>query len=183
MGVRDGAGGCERYRAGNTGSIAGTVVDATGSQVPNATVSVVGSVPRETKTDALGEFVIAGLAPGIYTLQVHFPGFVTRDIATTVVAGTERSLGRIVLNVGVPPSCEQVLSSQLIFDKKLRSGGKPSLSGILRDENGVRLTNATILLLIADTSQAIAIAKTNEKGESTSWTFQAESMASLLTGS
>lgn len=70
-----------------------------------------------------------------------------------------------MLDVGVVPACEQVLSSHLVLDKKLRSGAKPSLSGTLRNETGVGLKNTTISLLIADTSQAIAITKTDEKGE------------------
>ncbi len=148
----------------SSGSITGTVVDATGTGIP-ASVTIVGHMSQKTVGKTWGEFLLDGLEPGVYTLEVRAPGFATRNIATTVVAGRERSLGRIVLEVGPLPSCEQVLSSHLILDKKIRSGAKPSLSGVLRSNAGVGLKNATISLLIADTSQAIAITKTNEKGE------------------
>jgi Carboxypeptidase regulatory-like domain len=147
------------------GRISGTVVDAVGSPIPNATVAIVSPVSLETKTDTTGEFAIGGLAPDFYTLQFHAPGFKTRDIATTIAAGGERSLGRIVLEIGAVPNCQQVLSSHLIFDKKIRSAAKPSLSGVVRDEAGRPLNDTTVDLQIAETSQTIAIAKTNDKGE------------------
>jgi Carboxypeptidase regulatory-like domain len=148
-----------------TGRITGTVVDAVGSVIPNAAIAIVSPVSLEIKTDATGEFAIVGLAPDFYTLQFSAPGFETRDIATTVAASRERSLGRIVLEFGAVPNCEQVLSGHLIFDKKIRSGAKPSLSGVVRDEAGRPLKNTTVNLEIAETSQTIAIAKTNDKGE------------------
>ncbi len=148
-----------------TGRITGTVVDSEGSVIPNVTVAIVSPVSLETKTDATGEFAIGGLAPDFYTLQFRVPGFETSDIATTVAAGRERSLGPIVLEIGAVPNCEQVLNSQLLFDKKIRSGAKPSLSGILRDKAGRPIKNASVDLQIAETSQTIAIAKTNDKGE------------------
>jgi hypothetical protein len=148
-----------------TGRITGIVVDAVGSVIPNTGVMIVNPLSLETKTGATGEFAIGGLAPDFYTLQFSAPGFETRDIATTVAASQERSLGRIVLEVGAVPNCEQVLSGHLIFDKKIRSGAKPSLSGVVRDEAGRPLKNTTVNLEIAETSQIIAIAKTNDTGE------------------
>ena len=73
----------------NTNSIAGTVVDAGGSVIPNATITVVGAGSVEAKTNASGDFALAGLAAEVYTLEFRSPGFVTRDIATIVVAGRE----------------------------------------------------------------------------------------------
>ncbi len=147
------------------GSIAGIVVDPADAPLQDADVTILGLESRVIKTNALGEFVIAGLAPDFYTLQFHAPGFETKNIATTVAAGRERSLGRIVLEIGAVPNCQQVLSSHLIFDKKIRSGARPSLSGVVRDEAGRPLKNTTVNLQIAETSQTIAIAKTDDKGE------------------
>ena len=145
------------------GSLTGTIVDAVDSPIPQAVVTVLGVTSIEAKANASGDFVLTGLAPGVYTLQFHSPGFLTRDVATTVVAGRERSLGRIVLSLPEVLGCLQTLTGQII-DKKLERGSKPILSGRLHDAKGLNLKNATVKLQIAETSQVIAIAKTDENG-------------------
>lgn len=60
------------------GSIAGTVVDATGAVVGNATLQVANpatGLKRETVSTASGEFSFLDLAPGLYDISSAQPGF------------------------------------------------------------------------------------------------------------
>ncbi len=58
-------------------SIAGKVIDPTGAVMPNVTVSVIASngEPRETTTDAQGNYVLQGIAAGTYTVVAEASGF------------------------------------------------------------------------------------------------------------
>lgn len=61
-----------------TGSLSGTVSDATGSVIPGATVTVTSqgtSFSRVAKTDDTGHFLVPLLPIGIYTIRVEYQGF------------------------------------------------------------------------------------------------------------
>ena len=58
----------------------------------------------------------------------------------------------------------QTLTGRVIVDKKLKRGSKPSLSGRLQMQMARVWKNITVELKIAETAQAIAIAKTDENG-------------------
>src|ERR1044071_2531452 len=75
-----------------TGSIAGTVTDATGAAVQNASVTVTGQTlpsPRTATTGDEGTFTFAGLIPGLYTVRVENTGFKAAS-----VEGLEVNVGR-----------------------------------------------------------------------------------------
>ena len=77
--------------AQSTASIRGTVIDATGSAVPNATVSVKSQATGEehvTKTDASGIYLVSSLPVGTYTVSVTSSG-----MQTTVANNVELSVG------------------------------------------------------------------------------------------
>jgi hypothetical protein len=64
-------------------SIDGYVVDPAGRAVPGATVVIASSslgVNRQAQTDGKGEFLVQGLYPGFYTIEVSSPGFATEKI-------------------------------------------------------------------------------------------------------
>lgn len=67
----------------STGSIAGMVVDMEGAVIPNTAVTVVSPASLETKTDAMGEFVLDDLAPGAYELRFHQAGFRTKGLGSS----------------------------------------------------------------------------------------------------
>src|ERR1044071_982707 len=75
-----------------TGSIAGTVTDATGAAVQNASVTVTGQTlpsPRTATTGDEGTFTFDGLIPGLYTVRVENTGFKAAS-----VEGLEVNVGR-----------------------------------------------------------------------------------------
>ena len=67
----------------NRGSVSGSVFDASGAAIPNATVQLVHVDTGETATlttGNTGEFVFPDLIPGTYTLTVSHAGFQTQKI-------------------------------------------------------------------------------------------------------
>src|SRR2546422_8228376 len=66
--------------AQNFGEITGTVADATGASIANATVMVVNtgtSQSRQVTTNETGNYSLTYLVPGTYDLRVENPGFKT----------------------------------------------------------------------------------------------------------
>ncbi|MEO8100046.1 MAG: carboxypeptidase-like regulatory domain-containing protein [Acidobacteriota bacterium] len=61
-----------------TGTIAGTVVDSSGSVITGAKVSVTDAATgdtRSTETTSRGDFTFPALLPATYTVQVEMAGF------------------------------------------------------------------------------------------------------------
>src|SRR5258708_4052839 len=66
------------YAQNITGSMSGRVVDQQGNVVPNATVNAIEPSKKltiTTKSTDAGEFNLAGLQPGNYTVEVVVTGF------------------------------------------------------------------------------------------------------------
>src|SRR6266566_256675 len=62
----------------SSSSIAGTVADSTNRVVPGATVTLTNEASGEARkvtTNENGEFVFAGIVPGVYTVRVESTGF------------------------------------------------------------------------------------------------------------
>ena len=73
------AGGCMPLLAQQDG-FAGTVLDAAGNALPNATVLIKhasSDFSRTLKTDGTGRFSASGLPGGLYSVEVSAPGFST----------------------------------------------------------------------------------------------------------
>src|SRR5882762_6053110 len=76
--------------AQSTATVVGTVADATGASVPNATVTVRNQrtgEERSTVTDATGSYVVPSLTVGTYRVEVKSPGMqtvVANDLALEV---------------------------------------------------------------------------------------------------
>ncbi len=76
--------------------VTGTVRDASGAAVRDATVSVetvAGTVAGVAKTDDAGEFAVARVAAGRYVVRVHAPGFAERTLAIDVRGDTSLAVG------------------------------------------------------------------------------------------
>ena len=89
--------------AQQTGSITGTVQDASGSVLPKATIVVhreSGSVNRQTTSDGQGQFTLGGLPPGTYSVEATSLGFATATRTGLVVAAGQPLNVLIQLAVG-----------------------------------------------------------------------------------
>lgn len=87
-----------------TGSISGTVTDASSAVIPSAEVSLQNELTgelRKTVTAATGDFLFAALQPGRYVVTVDKAGFKNlRMTALTLTANQRLALGDLKLTVG-----------------------------------------------------------------------------------
>ncbi|MFN2448344.1 MAG: TonB-dependent receptor domain-containing protein [Candidatus Baltobacteraceae bacterium] len=135
-----------------TGTIAGSIKDANGAPVAGATVTVTGPQTTTAVSDAQGNFAMANVTPGIYTLRATKTGYNTAsDTNISVSAGagqtlaitmsaitfstlrtiaSVRSTGRGVFNTS--PASVSVISSQTFIDQ-----GQPQVMKILNETPGV----------------------------------------------
>src|ERR1700690_256215 len=79
------------------GTLRGTVLDASGARIPQATIEGTNrqaSIRRETRTDGQGEFRIEDLQPGSYELSVKEEGFaeVTSEVTVAISSVREASV-------------------------------------------------------------------------------------------
>ena len=89
---------------GQSRSISGTVVDASGGFVPDAAVriqdAVKGGPGRQTNTDQAGRFQVIDLEPGQYKISVEKPGFKKSELAVTLDVAGSVDVGTVKLAVG-----------------------------------------------------------------------------------
>jgi hypothetical protein len=76
-----------------SGSISGTIHDATGAAVPKATIQIVdvaNHVTHDSVSDADGNFTVISLAPGSYEVSAEAPGFA--KAVETIILDTKQDL-------------------------------------------------------------------------------------------
>lgn len=80
--------------AGTGGGIKGRITDSSGAVIPSAvlTATPAAGAPVAATTDPSGNYSLAGLAPGDYTVRVAFPGFKLYQSKVTVAAGRVQAL-------------------------------------------------------------------------------------------
>ena len=87
-----------------SGSINGTVKDATGGVLPGATVTVSNpstGVTRTVTTNDGGDFIAPNLPPGTYTIRVELQGFKVLEKSDVVLSATDRlNAGAFELELG-----------------------------------------------------------------------------------
>src|SRR5262249_54666322 len=87
-----------------TGSVSGSVRDASGSAVTNAAVTLTNALTeavRTATTNDQGDFVFNSVPPGEYRFQAQAAGFKTFERREIHLTASERlSLGDLVLEVG-----------------------------------------------------------------------------------
>jgi Carboxypeptidase regulatory-like domain/TonB-dependent Receptor Plug Domain len=92
------------YAQTTSGSIAGSVVDAQHSAVPNASVTATEQEQKfthTTKTDDSGRFVFTQIPPGTYVLSVQAPGFKRYDRSGVVLNANDKlALGDLPMEIG-----------------------------------------------------------------------------------
>src|SRR5262245_1537228 len=85
------------------GSVFGTVTDASGAAVPNATVTITNTganVSETTKTNGSGNYNQTRLIPGTYRVKVEAPSFKAAVIETVVVNVDTASTVNVTLQAG-----------------------------------------------------------------------------------
>lgn len=90
------------YAPAQTGSLAGTIVDEEGNPVEGVAVTItpeasLSSRPRELTTNDEGDFLVAGLTPGRYTLSYAKEGFEQATQQVQIGIAERNRLGEIVL--------------------------------------------------------------------------------------
>jgi hypothetical protein len=92
------------YAQSITGSLNGRVVDQQGSAVPDAKVTAIEPTKKvtvTTNTTGVGDFSIAGLAPGIYTVTVEASGFKKLTRPDVMLNASDKiALGDLTLQIG-----------------------------------------------------------------------------------
>jgi hypothetical protein len=86
-----------------SGALSGTIRDASGAVVPNATVTITSAATNQTRTattGADGTYRFGFLLPGQYGLQVEAPGFKTAMSESVTVTVTETAVFDETLQVG-----------------------------------------------------------------------------------
>jgi Carboxypeptidase regulatory-like domain/TonB dependent receptor len=107
----------------STGTIQGTVTDPSNAAVSGANVTVrsqTTGVERSTRTDAAGAYLIAGLPPDIYRIQVSDQSFQTSvinnfklDVATTATENVRLEVGAVSTSVEVTGGAPVVNTSNV----------------------------------------------------------------------
>src|SRR6185295_10610525 len=85
---------------GQSGSIVGTVVDATGGVVPGAVVTLSNRTSRQSvTTGATGEYRFPAVSTGTYSISIMMPGFAAATHPDVVVASAQVTVPAITLAV------------------------------------------------------------------------------------
>src|SRR5262245_24009407 len=88
----------------NSGSMFGSVVDASGAAVPGADVTITHEhtgEKRNTVSGVNGDFVFASLQPGPYSVQVQLSGFKSVELKNlNVLANNRLAVGALKLEIG-----------------------------------------------------------------------------------
>ena len=91
------------------GTIRGTVTDASGAQVPNATVEVTDistQITRVLKSGGHGTFEAAALPSGKYRVSVKAPGFATAVVQNVSLSGSDAANADVVLRASADTSIQ-----------------------------------------------------------------------------
>jgi hypothetical protein len=115
------------YAQATTGSIAGRVTDPSHALVPQAVVKVrdeATGLAQETRTNASGEYTLAALPPGSYTLSVNKEGFKAAVVAGIPMTIDARLRLDVELKLGVISAVETVTSQAPILQQQSAETGE-----------------------------------------------------------
>ena len=105
-----------------TGTISGTVTDATGGIIPGATITLISertAEARSSTTNEEGRFSFAAVQPGVYTIKVEQQGFQTLERKGAVLSANENlALGDIALQTGQVAEMVTIVSTGPVVEKE-----------------------------------------------------------------
>lgn len=106
-------------QAGATGSILGTVTDATGAVVPGAKVTVTNTatgVPFNTTTSSAGDYLAPALQPGTYSVSATSKGF-QKSVTTGFVLSVDQKIRvNLTLQAGAVTATVTVSAQAIALD-------------------------------------------------------------------
>jgi hypothetical protein len=108
--------------AQDTGSLSGTVVDASGQVLPGATVTLTNEATGDNRTivtNDRGDFTFRAVQPGTYAVAVELSGFRRYERQHNVVnASSQLSLGDVKLEIGTLSEAVTVTAQGTIVETK-----------------------------------------------------------------
>ena len=93
------------------GSVTGVVTDSLGERVANATVTLTGGSPAETKSGADGTYRFANVAPGRYQVVATAPGFTAANSESIYVGSGDTPFIALTVQVGPLKQAEVVTAA------------------------------------------------------------------------
>jgi Carboxypeptidase regulatory-like domain len=140
-----------------TGTLTGTVADAAGATVPNATVLLTNQGSRDirrTSTNAAGYFTIAAVPAGTYDLSVEAPGFQAYTQSGIAFSGADKRNVDVQLQVGTATERIEVISAQDVV-APVDSGEKANLLNTkdLQDFSAVGRSAAEFIRILPGMAQ------------------------------
>jgi hypothetical protein len=121
----------------DTGSIVGTVRDASGASVPKASVTLTNKATNQlaaTTTNDAGEYQFNALHPGSYTIRAVISGFATQEFTDVQVDVQSRISRDFALQVGNVSQTLEVKSAAPLLDTQTAE-----LGGVVHEQQIVNL--------------------------------------------
>jgi outer membrane receptor protein involved in Fe transport len=103
----------------SSGTLVGTVYDATGGAVPNAKVDVKNedtNVVSSTTTDSAGQYRVGNLVAGTYDISATASGFTAATLARVTVDANKIATANVTLQVGAVATNVEVTASSAVID-------------------------------------------------------------------
>jgi len=113
------------------GTITGTVTDAKGAVIPNASVTITNTATNVSKSltaDGSGFYSGGSLVPGEYKVSVTAPGFSTTNLTITVQIGNTAS-GNVKLAVGAAKEQVEVTADEVAVNQT-----QSTVGGVLTEQ-------------------------------------------------
>jgi hypothetical protein len=171
-----------------TGSIQGTVTDATGAVLPNASVTLTNEstqVARTGKTDSSGVYVFPNINVGTYSVNVAAPGFegytntgIVLEVGSSISVNVKLTVGAATERVEVKAdalalqtedaSFKQTVDQQDITEMPLNSNSR-QITGLLTISGGANSAPAGDFTGSKYSYQTISVSIAGGGGNTTLW--------------
>jgi hypothetical protein len=114
--------GATPARAQDTGTVSGTVIDASGQVLPGVTLTLTNEATADARTitsDERGDFAFRAVPPGSYTIRAELTGFRTYERRNNVVnASAIVALGGVKLEIGAINEVVSVVAEGTLVETK-----------------------------------------------------------------
>jgi hypothetical protein len=140
------------YAQAISGDLVGTVADASGAVVPNATVTAINaanSARTTTSTNTSGLYRLANLLPGNYNISAEAAGFNTSIVKDVLVHLNQTATVNIALTVGSTSTSIEVSAATAVIDTTTAqiqtTYGSKQIADVPTNTIGVGVINMSLL--------------------------------------